>query len=197
MSFVARDGLTRSPAALSLKKVALLSAVAAVVLLLAAWGAVYWRRLAPPAVRPDALLPGGTLLLVEAVDLPRTALRWPKTELNQLWQEPEVQAFFEKPLATVPAFKEAGELRKKLVKLWPRQAFAAVVSMDGTTPKMLGGFSFAGDAQIAEPWLADARRMMKETHPAGQAELILHGKIEIATYTDTRAGISPPTTCPC
>ncbi|HEV7401588.1 MAG TPA: hypothetical protein VGO11_01630, partial [Chthoniobacteraceae bacterium] len=154
------------------------------VLLLAALGAVYWKRLTPPAVRPDALLPGGTLLLVEAVDLPRSALRWQKTELNQLWQEPEVQAFLEKPLATYPAFQQAGQYRKELVKLWPRQAFAAIVSMDGSTPKMLGGFSFAGEGKVAEPWLADARRKMKEAHPAGKAELILHGKIEIATYTD-------------
>src|SRR5947209_4607902 len=184
MSFAARAGLTPSPAALLMKKVAKLSAVAAAVLVLAAVGAVFWKRLAPPAVRPDALLPGGTLLLVEAVDLPRTAIRWQKTELNQLWQEPEVQAFFAKPLATFPPFQQAGRLRKELVELWPRQAFVAVVSMDGTTPKMLAGFSFLGHAQIAEPWLAAARRTMKEAHPAGQAELILHGKTEIATYTD-------------
>jgi hypothetical protein len=167
-----------------MKKIAVLSAVAAAVLLLGAFGVAYWKRLAPPAVRPDALLPSGTLLLVEAVDLPRSALRWQKTELNQLWQEPEVQAFLEKPLATFPPFQQAGQLRNDLVKLWPRQAFAAVVSMDGTTPKVLGGFSYAGDGRVAETWLAGARRTMKEAHPAGKAELILHGKTEIATYTD-------------
>lgn len=167
-----------------MKKVAILSAVVAAVLLLAAVAAVFWKRLAPPTVRPDALLPGETLLLVEAVDLPRSALRWQKTELNQLWQEPAMQAFLEKPLASLPAFQKAGKLRKDLVKLWPRQAFAAVISMDGSTPKMLGGFSYAGDRKIADPWLADARRSLKEGHPAGKAELILHGKIEIATYTD-------------
>src|SRR4051812_46350541 len=82
---------------LAMKKIALLSAVAAAVLFLGALGVTYWKRLAPPAVRPDALLPGGTLMLVEAVDLTRTAQRWDKTELNQLWEEPEVQAFLEKP----------------------------------------------------------------------------------------------------
>jgi hypothetical protein len=167
-----------------MKKIALLSAVAAAVLLLGALGVAYWKRLAPPAVRPDALLPGGTLLLVEAVDLPRTALRWQNTELNKLWEEAEVQAFLEKPLATHPAFQRAGQLRKDLVKLWPRQAFAAVVSMEGAAPKMLGGYSFAGDGKVAEAWLAEARRTMKDAHPAGKAELILHGKTEIATYTD-------------
>jgi hypothetical protein len=167
-----------------MKKIALLSAVAAAVLLLGAWGLTYWKRLAPPAVRPDALVPGGTLLLVETVDLPRTAIRWQKTELNRLWEEPEVQAFLEKPLATMPAFQQAGQLRKDLVKLWPRQAFVAVVSMDGSTPKMLAGFSFAGNENVAEAWLAAARGKMKEAHPAGKADLILHGRIEVATYTD-------------
>lgn len=167
-----------------MKKVALLSALIVAVLLIAVVGVANWKRLAPPAVRPDALLPGGTLLLVEAVDLPRSALRWQKTELNQLWQEPEVQAFLEKPFATYPAFQQAGQLRKELVKLWPRQAFAAVVSMDGTAPKMLAGYSFAGEGKVAEPWLAGARRTMKNAHPAGKAELILHGTTEIATYTD-------------
>lgn len=167
-----------------MKKVAILSAVAAVVLLLAALAVVNWKRLAPPAIRPDALLPGDTLLLVEAVDLPRSALRWQKTELNHLWQEREVQAFLEKPLASLPAFQQAGNLQKQLVKLWPRQAFAAVVSMDGSRPKVLGGFSFAGDDKVAQPWLSSARRKLKDAHPAGKAELILHRKIEIATYTD-------------
>src|SRR3954466_13718010 len=112
MYFVARQRLTLPCRPLFMKKIALLSAIAAAVLLLGVLGVAYWKRLAPPAVRPDALLPGGTLMLVEAVDLTRTAQRWDKTELNQLWEEPEVQAFLEKPLATMPAFQQAGQLRK-------------------------------------------------------------------------------------
>ena len=167
-----------------MKKIAVLVVVIVLVVLAISAGVLYWQRLAPPSVRPDALLPADTLLLVEAANLPRSASRWESTELYKLTQEPEVQAFLEKPLATMPALAKAGDLRKDLVKLWPRQLFAAVVSVEGTTTKMIGGFSYAGNEKVAEAWLADARAKVKSAHPAGKADLVLHGKAEVVTYTD-------------
>ena len=48
------------------------------------------------------LLPQKTLLLVELPDFQRTRTRWHESDLYQIWREPSVQAWLQKPLARLP-----------------------------------------------------------------------------------------------
>ena len=51
------------------------------------------RRYLPERSRAAELAPAETILLVQLPNLRQTALRIPKTDLYQIWREPEVQAF--------------------------------------------------------------------------------------------------------
>ena len=60
------------------------------------------RRYLPERLRGAELAPAETVLFVQFPNLRQTALRLPKTDLYQIWREPEVQAFLEKPRRKAP-----------------------------------------------------------------------------------------------
>ena len=57
--------------------------------------------LSQPAPRATDLLPESTLVFLNIPDFSKSRADFTKTELYALWQEPEVQAFLEKPLAAL------------------------------------------------------------------------------------------------
>lgn len=156
-----------------------------VVVLLGGAGAVtlLWKRTASASVDSATLVPGETLFFAELTDLPRSAVRWRGTELNKLWNEADVQAFMEKPLANYPPLIEARRSSNDLVKLWPRQAFTSVVTLDGKKATMIAGFSYLGSKAAADRLLAPFRQQYRSARPTGRAELTQHGSVEVETYS--------------
>jgi hypothetical protein len=76
-----------------------------VVLLLLCGVAFYLYKRPQPAPKAVDLLPDSTLLYVSVPDFARSRQDFEQSQLYALWQEPEVQAFLEKPRATL---REAG-----------------------------------------------------------------------------------------
>ncbi len=74
------------------------------------------------AVVPE-LLPEKTLLLIEVPDFRRTRARWHESDLYQIWREPSVQAWLQKPLARLP--KEGGGRKtvEDFLQLGPTRGF--------------------------------------------------------------------------
>jgi hypothetical protein len=162
----------------------LLFPVAVVVLLGIAAAFVLLKHRTVRQVRTADLLPPETVLLAELPNLSRTAERWGQTALQQLWQEPELQAFLEQPRAKLPALKGSDAWPEIVAQVRPQQAFFAITNIDGDVPRMIAGFSYLGSRAAVEQALENPRANFKAAYPAGKAELLTHGGAEIQTYTD-------------
>ncbi len=129
------------------------------------------------------LLPGETLLFVDVPNLPRTALRWPKTGLAKMLAEPEMQVFLEKSRSQNGMMKSWDEKLRQVLRLAPREAFAAVTSIEGPTPKWIVGCAFLGRKSEAVALLAEPRAELRRAWPAGKSDIGTHGKVEVETFT--------------
>jgi hypothetical protein len=135
-------------------------------------------------VRTAELLPPDTVFLAEAPSLGRTALRFSGTALNALVQEPEIQAFLEKPRAKLPLLQGSNDWTQTLVDIRPLQAFVAVTTIDSETPQVIAGFSYAGSRSAVEHALETPRTNFKNAYPTGKAELLPHGQAELIVFAD-------------
>ena len=134
--------------------------------------------------RPEELAPANAVLFVELPDIPRTAGRWEQTALHQLWNEPEVQAFAEKPESKVSAWKEFQSEFSQFQQTRPGRAFFALASLDGETPSWVGGFTFSAGREAVEKALSSAHTQLHQMWPAGRADIEYYNKVEIQTYSD-------------
>src|SRR5258708_3781356 len=83
------------------------------------------------------LAPAGTVLFVDLPDIPRTRERWKQASLHQLAQEPEVQAFLQRPKSAVPALGQASATGARLSALDPQEAFFALTSIKEEIPRFI------------------------------------------------------------
>jgi len=158
--------------------------ISLVVLVAAATGAfVIYKKTLGAHVPAALLVPGETLLFVDLPNVPRTALRWPKTGVAQILAEPEMQKFLEKSRAQDGLLKTLDEKLAQLIRLAPREAFVAVTSIEGPTPKWVAGVAFFGRKKQAEALLAEPRAAFKASWPAGKSDLATHGTTEVETFT--------------
>jgi hypothetical protein len=80
------------------------------------------------AVVPE-LLPQETLLLVEVPDFQRTRTHWHASDLYQIWREPSVQAWLQKPLARLPKDRGGRKTLEDFLQLGPTCGFLALTSV--------------------------------------------------------------------
>lgn len=118
------------------------------------------RRLLPERPRAAELAPAETILLVQFPNLRQTALRAPKTDLYRIWQEPDVQAFLEKPRRKAPWMRAWSERIDEMLRVAPGEFFVAITSIDGPRPGFVGGFSYAGSQRQAEAFGASLREQL-------------------------------------
>jgi hypothetical protein len=97
-----------------------------------------------------SLLPKETLALVHVPDFNRSRADWHRTDLYQLWKEPAVQDFLAKPRTKVSTEGKVGQTVDEISALEMKDAFVALVSLEFSAWKMVGGFRCAGDAEKAE-----------------------------------------------
>jgi hypothetical protein len=131
-----------------LKRLILLVIIAA----LAAIGVLYGLRRADrtPHATVTALLPHGTIALAHFPDFNRTRDEWHGSDIYKLYQEPAVQDFLNKPLSRVPQRATAAATASDIERLDPKDAFAAVTSIENNNPHFVGGFRFRGSQSDAE-----------------------------------------------
>ena len=144
---------------------------------------VVYKKTIGAHVAAALLVPGETLLFVAVPNVPRTALRWPKTGLAQMLAEPEMEKFLEKSRSQPGLMQSLDEKLAQLVRLAPREVFVAVTSIDGPTPKWIAGCAFLGRKKEAVTLLAEPRAVLKAAWPAGKSDLATHGTTEVETFT--------------
>ncbi|HXM75001.1 MAG TPA: hypothetical protein VN904_06985, partial [Chthoniobacterales bacterium] len=131
-----------------MRRLVLLVIVAA----LAAVGILYGLRHAagttPTAV--TGLLPRGTIFLAHVPDFKRARDQWHESDIYQLYREPAVQDFLQRPLARAPQRDTASQTLGEIEQLDPKDAFLAVTSIENNNPRFAGGFRFRGNRDDAE-----------------------------------------------
>lgn len=129
-------------------------------------------------------LPAGTLLLLSAPDPARTAADWKTTDLYQIWSEPEVRAFLEKPLSKIPPHADFDALLARAAKVDPKNLFIALTRLDEKTnhPHFVAGFQFKGDSKEVDALLAQPKASLRASQPAGKADLLNYQGRAIETF---------------
>ncbi len=163
-----------------------------VVVLLASAAAAFFlhqRKAAGPSIHPADLLPSDCIAFAEIPDVPHSGERFQQTAIYQLWQEPQMQAFLEKPKAKVPWLADFQSHLDLLQKLKPQHAFAGFTDM---TPGyyFIAGFSFAGSRADVEKALAEPRAQLRKAWPTGKADVEVYGDNEIQVYTEKENSVA-------
>ncbi|MEA3210243.1 MAG: hypothetical protein QOE70_3300 [Chthoniobacter sp.] len=159
---------------------------AGVLLLVLAAAALFFlklRRYLPEAPRGAELAPAETIFFAQLPNLRRSALRFPQTSLYKIWQEPEMQAFLEKPRQKVPWMRLWQAKCDQIARVAPGEVFVAVTSIEGPAATFVAGFSFAGDPADAEALLAEPRAEFKRHWPAGKSDISGYKGRDIETFT--------------
>ncbi len=111
-----------------------------------------------------AFLPKETLFFAHLRNLRETRRQWRETDLYQLWHEPAVQEFLQKPLTKVPHGSTARSDLQQFVKIQPEDIFVAVTAWsDG--PQVVGGFRFQGKPEEVEKVVAPRRAALLRQFP--------------------------------
>ena len=128
--------------------------------------------------RPRAaeLVPAETVLFAQIPDTLTSARRFTQTALWEIFQEPEMQEAF--------GNQSALEDWREFARVLPREGFAAITSIEGKVPKFVAGFAFSGRRKSVEAIAAKWRASLRQSHPAGRADLVAYGEREIETFTD-------------
>jgi len=138
------------------KKFAIIVCVVLAVLI----GSFLWVRGQIGITDPARLLPENTAFYAALPDVPRTALRWPKTTLAKIGAEPEVKEFLAKTkdaLTKNPGTHEAGDI---LWKLKPGRFFAAALPGEGASLHPLLGFQYWGGQKSFDEAMARLRQQI-------------------------------------
>jgi len=175
-----------------MKRFQLLVMVAAITAAAIWWSFYRSRHTSSAAV--TALLPRDTLLFVHLPDFNRARAQLHQTDLYQIWTEPAVQDFLQKPRARIPV-NDAYELTiQECESLQAKDVFLAVTAIEDSAWKIAGGFRFRGDPgsveKIAVNWKAkllgkapDFKQEIVEYH-GHQIQTDTAGLVRLSTVSD-------------
>jgi hypothetical protein len=120
----------------------------------AIWMGLYRSRHASSAA-VTTLLPKDTLAFAYMPDFNRSRAELHQTDLYQIWIEPAVQDFLQKPRAKIPTNESLGTILQECESLQMKDAFVGVLTIEYGAWKIVGGFRFKGDPGNAEKIVAN------------------------------------------
>jgi hypothetical protein len=141
-----------------------------------------------------ALLPKETLAVLHLPDLSRSRAELHQTDLYQIWTEPAVQDFLQKPRAKIPTGEGMEPTLQEFESLQMKDAFVALLTIENSAWKIVGGFRFKGDPGNAEKivrnWkvkvLGQSPDLKQETvdYQGHQIQVDMAGIVRLSTVRD-------------
>jgi hypothetical protein len=119
-----------------------------------------------------ALLPKDTLAFVHMPDFNRSRAELHQTDLYQIWTEPAVQDFLQKPRAKIPMNEALAPTLQECESLQMKDAFVAVLTIEYGAWKIVGGFRFKGDPGNAEKIVANWKAKLLGKTPDFKRETV-------------------------
>lgn len=145
--------------------------VAAAIAAAIIWWSFYRSRHASSAA-VTALLPKDTLALVHLPDINRSRGEFHQTDLYKIWTEPAVQDFLQKPRAKIPADSRLRSTMQECESLQLKDVFLAVITIEHSAWKIVGGFRFKGDPGNAEKIVANWKAQLLGKAPDFRQEIV-------------------------
>jgi hypothetical protein len=159
----------------------------------AIWVAFYRSR-HTSSTAVTALLPKDTLAFVHLPDFNRSRAELRQTDLYQIWAEPALQEFLQRPRARIPASDGLVSTLQECEALQMKDAFVAVLAIEYSAWKTVGGFRFKGDPgnaeRIVENWkaklLSNGTDFKRETvdYEGHQIQTDTAGIVRLSTVRD-------------
>jgi hypothetical protein len=118
------------------------------------------RRYLPERLRGAELAPAETMFFAQLPNLRQTAVRIPQSDLYQIYLEPDVQAFLEKPRRKAPWMRAWATRFDEILRVAPGEFFVAFTSVDGPRSQFVGGFSFAGSQRNAQAFATNLKQQL-------------------------------------
>jgi hypothetical protein len=137
----------------------------------AIWVGLYRSRHTSSAA-VTALLPKDTLAFVHMPDFNRSRAELHQTDLYEIWTEPAVQDFLQKPRAKIPTNEGLGSTLQECESLQMKDAFVAVLTIEYGAWKIVGGFRFKGDPGNAEKIVANWKAKLLGKAPDFKQETV-------------------------
>ena len=159
--------------------------VIALVVAAAVWVIVKVQLANRLALVPD-LLPEKTLVLMEMPDFVRTRTRWHESDIYQLWREPTVQAWLQKPLAHISQNRRGRKALEDFFALGPKHGFLALTSLENNEPRLIGGFHFERSPEEAKALIEQWESELGGKTANGNRETILYQQHKIETVKVAR-----------
>lgn len=135
------------------------------------WLAFYRSRHTSSAA-VTGFLPKDTLVFVHLPDFNRSRAELHETDLYKLWQEPAVQDFLQKPREKIAANNGLGSTIQECESLQLKDAFLAVIAIEYSAWKIVGGFRFKGDPGNAEKIVANWKAQLLGKAPDFKQEIV-------------------------
>jgi hypothetical protein len=156
---------------------------------IAALTAYYIVRQHPAAVPSTIanLLPADTALFIHMPDAEKNRDAWQRTDLYQLYREPAVQDFLQKPKSQLPEKGPVKEAWRDLASLRMRNAFLATNNFDSL--RVVGGFEFRCNEKETESVIERWKSQLATKAPGTQRSSVDYEKHHIEyTFASTIAG---------
>ena len=153
-----------------------------IALAVAAFGGwYYWNFFQKISSAPmAALLPQETIFVAHVPDFNHALDEWQHSDIYQLYREPAVQDFLQKPLGNVSTAKAFGaQMLREIEQLAPKNAFIALTSIDNTNPKLVGGFRFRGSTEEAKRIIGSWRSALLGKNSSFKSEKVQYQRHEI------------------
>lgn len=148
----------------------------------AIWMGLYRSRHTSSAA-VTALLPKETLALVHLPDFNRSRAELHQTDLYQIWTEPAVQEFLAKPRTKISSHGGLGPVLQDSESLQIKDAFFAVIDIEHSAWKIVGGFRFTGDPANAEKITANWKTKVLGRAPDVKPEILEYQGHQIQSDT--------------
>ena len=137
-----------------------------------------------------ALLPKETLVFVHMPDFNRSRMELHQTDLYQIWTEPSLQDFLQKPRAKIPTSEGFGPTLQECETLQIKDAFVAVLTIEYNAWKIVGGFRFQGDPKTTEKIVANWKAKLLGTASDLKRETVDYHGHEIQADSAGIVGLS-------
>jgi hypothetical protein len=103
----------------------------------------------PSNAAVSSLLPHSTIALVHLPDFNATVDQWHHSDIYQIYKEPAVQEFLQKPASRVTKTQTASKTISEIKELNPKDIFLALTSLENDRPKIVVGFRFRSSEETA------------------------------------------------
>lgn len=136
------------------------------------------------------LLPKTTLLFAHVPDFRRAREQWQASDVYQIWREPSVRAWLQKPLANLPKGHGTRQTLEDFLKLGPTDGFVALISIENNDPKLIAGFHFEQSPQSARRFIEQRMEKWLPKSEGTRREIIPYAEHKIETVSLARSVIA-------